>query len=341
MYGEEKKGNVTGLILMFVVLVLAGAVLSYLYVGLIDVVMHIYLNPLIMIFFGVALAFLVNALKKGLKITNNIGAAIVTVVGLVIVNYMMWNMFFGMWHMRYSGYDMNPFLNIGDFFYAFRVILLDNMNNPAVFFEDFRVFNYYGTWSYNDNMVTGFILGALWIIEFLVINTLAVISSAVSPGFFLHEKNAWAQPVFYEAYNFRTIDKDTLDSVEQGTEELINALEAAHIKHGEADTGTQMVLAVMYHDNEKTDYVGLYRVDKNNGEVKKGGLFNAFIDIAIAGNRLVKAFKLSPERINALEAELERRFAPPVIVEAEEVDEADDYLDNTDNNDDAGDIYDL
>jgi hypothetical protein len=316
MYEVEKKGNIGGLILLFVCLTLAGTALSYIYVGLMDVVMHIWLNPLMTLLFGMLLAALVNLMKKGFKITSRVGAFFVVLVSLVIVFYFMWNMFFGMWYAR-SEWRVNPFLDMGDFFEAFIWSITYNPANPiGEFVSDFRVFNYYGTWSYNDNMITGIPLAVLWVIETVVVYGLPLLAASASVGFFLHEKNAWATPVYYEGYYFRALDKDTLDRLQEGTEDLMTALSAAHLKPEDVHAGEVVTLAAMNHGEEKTDYVAIMRIDKTKDEDKKGAL-NAIFNMATGGNFLIRAFKLPAEKRATLDGELEKAFGTPFIVEEE------------------------
>jgi hypothetical protein len=338
MYETEKKGNIAGLLMMFVCLVLVGTLLAYIYVGLLDVVMHIYVNPVIIIAYGFILAFLVIKLKRIFKITGKVGSIIVVVLALAVINFMIWAMFFGMWDARYSGFELNPFLDMGDFFEALRLMLVAVLSNPSMLVEEFRFFNELGTWAYNDNMVTGGILAALWGVEFLLINVLSLVAAVTSVGFFLYEKNAWATPVFY-GYRFRKIDNAVLERIEIGTEDLLTVLEAALIKPDAIYAGEEYGLAVMHHEEQKTDYTGIYRMDSLDENKKKKGVINAFIDAVVGGDRLVKAIKLSPDMINSLDAQLLQKLGEPFTPEADENNEQSLEISGVeaDDDDDAGD----
>ncbi|MCL2602996.1 MAG: hypothetical protein FWD90_00785 [Defluviitaleaceae bacterium] len=325
MYEAEKKGNIGGLILLFAVLTAVGFLLSYVYIGLNDVVPYIYLNGLFALFFGVGLSLIIRGMKKACKITSKIPVFIVVLVCLLIVNYLRWNMFFGMWYARYLlDWDINPFLNMRDFFETFSwTLTLNPINIVGDFISDLRFFNYWGTWGLSESgNITGIPLAFIWICELLVINVLPIVTALSAVGFFLHEKNAWATPVFND-YSFRPISKDALERIEIGTEDLLDVLAAAQIKQGDAHTGDYHVLAVLNYGEEKTDYAALYNVNPAQEDGKTNWAQTIRNVTGGENPRFIKEFKLGPERMAGLEAELERKLGPLEIVPIEAFTEED------------------
>ena len=214
---ERRPLNIIGLLILFVVFTAAGTVLAYVYLGAIDFIAYIYPNVLIAAGYGVVMFFLVFATKKMFKITNNAGAIIVIILGIVIINYFKWQIYFGVWYTRFTGQDLS-FIEIRYVLDALRQMILypfeHNINPVTEFFRDLRFFNSMGTWTFGEdaNAVTGIWLGLIWSAEFIIMFGASIIAAATTVGILLPGYGKLASPK-YLLYNFVPFTGEQTDSL--------------------------------------------------------------------------------------------------------------------------------
>jgi len=212
---EKKSLNIGGLIVLFIVFAVVGTILSYLYLGLVCVIASVY--PIIILagVFGALMYGVVYWTKSTFKITNRVGTVIVVILASIVVNYFKWQIFFGVWHVRFWGYDLS--------FWQLRYVLesLEFMirypfefdSNPIrEFIVDLRYFNYHGTWSLSDSNVTGITLWAIWAGELVIIFGIPLMAAIKILGIMLPGQRKFALPQ-YLMYSFEPFTEEQADSL--------------------------------------------------------------------------------------------------------------------------------
>ncbi|MCL2621020.1 MAG: hypothetical protein FWD97_08835 [Defluviitaleaceae bacterium] len=185
MEHSKQPQNGLGLLVLFLSLTLGGVVLSWIYIGLIDLIPFIYLNFLTALGFAIALGVIVKLVKTKFNISTVVGTVAIVILSLLIINFVRGQMWFAMWYSRmyfpdpdgYYFYFEPSFLNVFlDLRYFLDAIVwisrypFENGANPImVFVNDLRSFNYWGTWGMGYGLVTGFFLWIIWAVELAII----------------------------------------------------------------------------------------------------------------------------------------------------------------------------
>ena len=254
---EKKPLNILGSLVLFLVVSIAGIVLSWLYLGLMDVVMYIIVCIFIAVAFGGVLFGLVFGLKKVLRITNNVTAVIAIILAVVVINYFKWQMYFGVWYARDRMFDVS-FFNLPDvlrYLHFMIVFPFENGINPvAEFFSDLMVFLQSGNWGLFESPepVRGVFLGIVWAGEFLIIFGLAIVGAVTSVGILLPGTRQWAQPL-YLVYNFQTLESFQIERLAEYKETDIIINQPLAGPNSEASTNEQgAVLLARYISGAST-----------------------------------------------------------------------------------------
>ena len=314
---ENKRSNIGGLIGLFAVFVAAGFLASWLYLGLIDLIPIIYLNFIIAVGFGLFLSKVIEFTKKGFKIFGNTAPLIIVIVGLVIIHFFKWQMFFGMYYWRiveegtywwFERSKLMPLVHIPEFFAALRWILgfsFDPANQTNIFVEfinDFVWFNEVGTYSIFDRMIIGLPLAVIWVGELIIISIFPILSASSTSNVYLSEKDTWAKPK-YVAYCFEEFNDEELMRIKQGHIDVI-------LNKPLADAGLKervSKIAFCYLGSDETEYIAVCRAGANSSDTEK--------KLAL-GKHVVKATaRLDSERINALKEGLVQKHGEMVLVD--------------------------
>jgi hypothetical protein len=305
----EKRTSFGGLIGLLLIFTLFGFVLSWLYLGLVDVVPYIWPIILITAFFGMALAHAVRFLKKNFKITSAVGPLIMVIVGLLLINFMRWQMFFAIWYTRYTFDEfywwfeiayLRPLWQIPEFLDAVAWIFafpFDPANNTTLlgeFVSDLIWFNEVGTWGLGQDVWTGTMLTLVWIAELLIICVPAIIAAVTPVGVFLHNKGTWADPV-YLTYEFEEFTDEELDRLARGEIEIVINKPTVSMIH----KGRVSKVAICYLGSEPTEYIAVVRAKAGKGTDDKGKLSG--------GHRLLRSIRLSHEKVAELQQKLSEK----------------------------------
>jgi len=225
---QKKPLNIGGLIVLFLLLSLVGTGLAWLYLALIDTVMNIWVNIFIAVGYGVIMYFVAFYTKKILKISNNIGAVIVAILAVVVINYFKWQMYFGVWYTRDMGVELS-FFNLPYVLEALEFMVrypfIQGINPVSEFFSDLMIFNESGNWTIfgGTDAVTGIPLAIVWLLEFAILFGVLVLGAAAKIGILLPGTREWASPL-YLVYNFQAFDDYQLERIAsyQETEVITN-----------------------------------------------------------------------------------------------------------------------
>jgi len=213
---EKKPLNIGGLLVLFIVFAVVGTVLSYAYLGLIDSVASVYPSIIFAAAYGGLMYGLVYTAKQKLKITNSIGTVAAVVLAAVVVNYFKWQIFFGVWYVRFSGFDL-AFTEVRYVMDMLRVMIrfpFENDINPVVeFFNDLRLFNYHGTWSMDGgNAVTGIPLWAIWAGELVIMFGIPLAAAVKPVGVLLNSHGKFALPQYF-TYSFEPFSDEQAETL--------------------------------------------------------------------------------------------------------------------------------
>jgi len=206
---EKKPLDLFASLLLFLIVSVLGTALTWLYLGLMDVVPYIIVCIIIAVVYGGIMFGVVFWLKKTLRISNTVMAVIATLLAVIVINYFKWQIFFGVWYARVEGFDLSffnlPYV-IGELLYTIQYPYAHGLNPVGVFLNDFRLFLDFGTWGLSDSgNVRGVLLGIVWAGEFVIIFGLAIAGAIASVGILLPGTRQWAQPL-YLVYNFETLE---------------------------------------------------------------------------------------------------------------------------------------
>jgi len=278
---EKKPLNIGGLLILFILFTVAGVILSYAYLGLIEFSSSIYPNIIIAGGYGVLLYFLVHGSKKMLKITNDNGAIIVVILGIVIINYFKWQIHFGVWYARFAGYDLS-YIDIGYVLEMLEYMIAypfeSGLNPISVFFSDLRFFNSVGTWTFGGGAtpVTGVWLAIVWIAEFIIMFGIPLIAAMIAVGVLLPSYNKFASPkhLLYNFTHFADSQLETLAAYKDLNVILNQPLAGANsvIKAGKYNVetivknfnGDVSVVAHLHIGNEPTEYILISQINSNS-----------------------------------------------------------------------------
>jgi len=308
MNEAERKSNLAGLIVLFVAFTPIGVALSYFYI-IFQVNAHdIWANIIANFVFGLLLAATVWIIKRLMRITNDTASLIVVILGLAVIMFVMWNMWFVLMNeMLYRHREVSALSDIG---------LMLGETREMIFYGDFmerlRYFNDRGTWSLNGNQWYGLILTAVWAGELLVIVAFPIMVAYTSVGLYLAEQGAWVQEKLMN-YGFSAFDDEELDRLASGDIDVI--LQKPLETRGEP----MSAVAVCYYKGEPTEFIALYKASwDKDGNLTKG--------------RHIMTVKLGVEKIDALDAGLQAVHYPAVVDKTIKDDE-DDIRDETVNDD--------
>jgi len=253
--------------------------------------------------FGIILAGVVWLAKRLLKITTISIPVVIISVGMLIVLFYVWSMWFALWRLRLVdpvpaheyelwGLILQPayesvrvFLDFGTYMSSLRVVLF-TQHRPIIsgFMENLRYYVARGTWGFNDTWWSGWMLAATWLAEALVIAVLPIIAALSSSGLYLQELDAWVKPKFMN-FGFSAFDDHELDKIASGDINVIINKPLEHLN------GLMHAVAVCYHKGEPTDFIAIYQAQWD-----KHGVLDK--------NRHEMTIKLGAERIDALDTGL-------------------------------------
>jgi|GEM_PF-1991269 len=170
---EQKKGGLGGLVVLFLLYLVVGIPVSVIYIFLVDALTEIYLCFFAAIAYGAIMGnFIVKVCKKRLRLSNTTGVLLVVVLGIAVLTYFKWNLFFALHDCRYyfweANLDFDIFLDYEIFFAVFK----DCLAAPGEFIGGLQWFNEVGTWSYGENPtqnVAGMLLTVIWLGEFAIL----------------------------------------------------------------------------------------------------------------------------------------------------------------------------
>jgi len=287
MNEAEKRSNLLGLIMLFIIFTPLGIVLSYFYIFFQANIHYLWLNIIAVIVVGGILAAIVFIIKRIFKITNNIMSVIVVAISLAIIVFVMWNMWFVLMFERFVlERDMHVFSDLGEFVSLTREMIFVDPE----FMNFLRLFNEYGTWHINYNTWTGAMLAIVWVAELLGVVVLPLLAAYAAAGLFITELNAWVEERLMN-FGFSAFDDYELDRLASGDINVI--LE----KSLETRNGQMNAVAVCYHNDEPTDYIAVYRAHWD----KEG---------ALAKGRHIMTVQLGQEKIDTLDAALQAKHFP-------------------------------
>jgi len=291
MNEAEKRSNLLGLIVLFVVFTSLGILLSFFYVIFQTTAEGIWANIIAPFVIGGVLAGVAWLCKRFMKITNNAMSVIVVAIGTLIILFVMWNMWFTVVedHARYSwGFLQNPrgIRDIGVVFANTREMIFGDES----FLDVLREVNSYGTWTLDGTQWYGLRLWAVWGAEALIILAIPLLAAYSSAGLFILELNVWVNERLMN-YGFTVFEAYELDRIASGDIDVI--LE----KPLEAKGGPMSAVAVCYHKDESTDFIAIY-----NAHWDKEGV--------LAKGRHIMTVNLGAEKIDVLDAGLQAKHYP-------------------------------
>ena len=290
-----KTNNLPGLIVLFLVFTLAGVALSYFYIMFQINAHEIWSNIAANFVVGLVLAAIVWIIKRALCITNNGMSLFVVILGLVVIVFVMWNMWFVLMYevlyRRPQIYGHRGEIDaIADMGYMIRAT--GDMLRSGNFTSNLRYYNARGTWSIGGNTWTGWWLSAVWAGELLVMTVFSIMAAYASVGLYLAEKRAWVK-VKLMNYGFSAFDDRELDRLASGDIDVI--LSKPLETRGEA----MSAIAVCYHRGEPTEFIAVYKAGWDR-------------DGALTKGRHIMTVKLGIEKIDALDAGLQVTHYPTV-----------------------------
>jgi len=169
----QKKGGIGGLLVLFLIYALVGSLLSFVYIFLVDVMPSIYVCGILAVAFGAIMGLLVRLLRRVLHVSNIFLSLLAILLGIAVMSYVKWNLFFSLHDSRYYFWDYGEeFSLFADFGFLMRVFA-DCLATPGDFISGIVWYNDVGTWSYGENPVDnvrGGILAVIWVGEFIILS---------------------------------------------------------------------------------------------------------------------------------------------------------------------------
>ena len=295
MNEAESKSSIPGLLVLFAALTPLGVILSYFYIFFQANIHHIWINVIAAIVTGCILAGTVWIIKRFMKITNNILSVIVTALSLVIIVYVMWNMWFALMIERFGvGYnnvprEMRLLGDLGEFIGLTRQMIFSD----SEFIGHLRHFNGEGTWHINYNTWTGAMLYMVWAGELLIITVLPLLAAYAAAGLFIKELDAWVEERLMN-YGFTAFDDYELDRIAAGD------IDAILEKPLETRNGAMSAVVVCYHRGDPTEFIAVYKAHWD----KEG---------ALSKGRHIMTVRLGLEKIDALDTGLQAKHYPAPV----------------------------
>lgn len=143
------------------------------------------------------------------------------------------------------------------------------LTNPTALFEDIKLINEYGTWTFGRNSastVNGVVLTVIWIAEFLIyaiIHLVVVNSKTATP--FIEKDNKWAKKSDVRFYCRDFNVKAELSRIETDPSLLLSFLEDP-----QKISTAQYVVIELYHSSDFTEnYIDIIRVSITNAAQNK------------------------------------------------------------------------
>ncbi|MCL2527639.1 MAG: hypothetical protein FWE42_04390 [Defluviitaleaceae bacterium] len=291
MNEAEQRSNLLGLVILFVVFTPLGVLLSFFYVIFQTRVYDVWANVIAAFVMGAALAIVAWLIKRFTKITNNAMSLVLIAIGMAIVLYAMWYMWFAAMFMYLDyteGFLAAPWgiTNIGAAFSETRAM----MSHGPGFMYLLRGFNQNVLFTINDTELNPLVVAAIWAGEALIIVLIPLMAAYSSAGLFITELNAWVEERLMN-YGFTAFDDYELDRIAAGE------IEAIIEKPLEARNGAMSAIAVCYHKDEPTDFIAIYKANwDKEGVLNKG--------------RHLMTVRLGAEKIDALDAGLQAKHYP-------------------------------
>ena len=212
---------VAGLAIFFFAYVLLGLVGAIGYLLWMDRIGHLLGWVLGPVLFGAVLCGLVMGLKRLLHIVQDVVSVVLVTVGTLLVFYFAWAMFSALWVGRNFIYDELHMLgNLGRVLSLTGEVVAGHLRNPPNFAEELRVINYFGTFYVMEEVVTGPLLWAAWLIEALVVVGMPIIIATQSAGVLLPELNTWAEAQVLD-YGFVPFEDHELARLTQGDIQVV------------------------------------------------------------------------------------------------------------------------
>lgn len=307
---ERKPLEIKELFILFAIFTVVGTMLSYLYLALVDVVELIFLNAFTAIGYGFLLGFLVVALVNTFKITNRIGVIITITLGVIIINYFKWQVYFGVWHSRFWGYELRyiDVLDVLDMlWFMIRFPFEHGINPVAEFFNDMRLFNYLGIWEIEGYPLRGIPLAIIWVAEFCVMFGMSIMFAQSTTGVKLPNYDKVARPD-YLMYNFVTFSDEQITDIATNkdisiilNQPLETVAPTANLnRHNVLVFHTRLkhtasIIAHLHVDGVPTEYIAIVHMrPKSWKQWVVAGKWSAIID-------------LGSEQISILQQELSKR----------------------------------
>ena len=297
MNEEKRKTSAGALVFLFFATVLAGLILNFIYIALVDLIPFVQINLFTALGYGFILGIMIMVLRSRLKIISNIAPTIVVFVAMLIVLFFMWQTWFGMWYTRivddgmYWWHDMDMLRpwQLDELFYALRWMMAYG-NLFTEFISDLRFFNEHGTFSMFDRDITGWVLGLIWFGEFVILMGIPLILAHTSPGVFIHALDAWAKPK-YISLEFEAFQEHEVQAIKEAyPEEALRSLSERPVNT--RTSGKVSKIGLLFIDGTPTDYIGVFRAGVNATDTEK--------NIAKGPHNLLALIQLGSEKREAL-----------------------------------------
>jgi len=300
MNEAANKNNLLGILVLFVVFTTLGILLSFFYVILQTTSENIWINIFSPFILSGVLAGIAWLCKRFLKITSDVLSLIVVAVGMIIILFVMWNMWFGasldhaeyLHHFGTLDYP-RTFGDIGIIFSNTR----ETIFNEYSFLDTLREFSQQSTWRINEEFWSGPVLWTVWGTETLILLAFPLLAAYASAGIYILELGVWVKERLMN-YGFTAFEAFELDRISMGEIEPI--LE----KPLETKNGPMNAVAVCYYKGEPTDFIAVYKAQWDNEGV-------------LSKSRHIMTVNLGAEKIDALDAGLQAKHYPDVAKKEE------------------------
>jgi len=325
----KKPLNIGGLVVLFIVFSVVGTILSYVYLGLVDAVASVYPSIAFAAAYGALMCGLVYAVKQKLKITNGIGTVSAVVLAAIVVNYFKWQIFFGVWHVRFSGFDL-AFTEVRYALDVLRFMIrypFEHDTNPIVeFFNDLRFFNYHGTWSMDGgDAVTGIRLWAIWAGELVIMFGMPLVAAAKAVGVLLNSHGKFALPQYF-MYSFKPFSEEQAETLRSAYGD-INTIVNQPLTDEQLTLSTDKNGVILINKNEQGNVGLVAQLYIGDTPTEYILLTNTKSKTWMPGQLTGKWFAPIPlglEKIEALKQELVKLYGEP---EPDQNDDEDNYTD--------------
>lgn len=253
-YKPSNKANPVGLLGLLLITVIAGSVLSVIYLFLVQKIPSVKLSVLFTLVLGGVMGAISGMACSIFKIRNRTLAIAVSIIGILIYTYVKWAAF--------SSYVYEE---------SFTAILPELLLDPSELLSRITEISEYGTWSFgrDGDAVKGMVLILIWILEFLIYAGLHLyVLGDMANDPFIEKENKWAQK-FKTGFTFRNFDvKANRTSIENDPGFILSFVEAP-----ENIQPTGHVEAELFHSSDFSEnYLDIIQVvinNKNNRDNKK------------------------------------------------------------------------